>query len=357
MIRERILPGYQRFDHYFQSDYSKHCRLGFGWSSLPQGKEWYKHMIYIGTNTQLSGDEIHQLGLKEVARIRLEMEEIKKQLRFKGSLKSFFAYMRSNPKSYFKDTTELLAAYAKVRKEIEIKIPNYFQLIPKSDYKIVESENSEDSAASYRSPTEMLPYGRFIVNATDIKRNPSFGVTTLSLHEAIPGHHFQLALQFEMKDSLTEYQRKMYFSTAFVEGWALYSEYLGREMGLFKNPYQRFGTLSDEMLRAVRLVVDTGIHAKYWSRKKAVNYAFANMPMDKLSVEKEIDRYSVWPGQALAYKIGQLKILELRKNAQEKLGAKFDIKKFHSVVIGHGTLSLEVLEQQVNKWIESETKL
>lgn len=353
MIAKHILPGYQKFNQFFVKEYIPHCRKGYGYSSLPQGVEWYNYAIRRATNTTKTGDEIHQIGLGEVARIRTEMDAVKTQMKFKGSLKAFFDFMRNNPSSYFKSREETLKAFNDIRKKIESKIPQYFELIPKTDYKIVESENPEDAAASYREPTELLPYGRFVVATMNLKSNPSFGTTTLSLHEAIPGHHFQLALQFEMKDQLTEYQRKLYFSNAFVEGWALYSEYLGREMGLYEDPAQKFGHLSDEMLRAVRLVVDTGIHAKNWSRAKAIAYGMDNMPMDKSAIEKEMDRYSVWPGQALAYKIGQLKILELRKLAETELGPRFDIKKFHRVVIGTGTLSLDVLEEQVKNWIKT----
>ena len=199
-------------------------------------------------------------------------------------------------------------------------------------------------------------YGRFVVNTINLKGNSILEMTSLSLHEAVPGHHFQLALAFELKDKITEYQRKIFNSNAFVEGWALYTEYLGREMGLFTDDKQYLGHLSSEMLRAVRLVIDTGIHSKGWTRQQSIDYMAANLASDIKDVESEVERYSVWPGQALGYKIGQLKIIELRKKAEKELKNQFDIKKFHDVVLGQGTLSLFVLEKRVNKWIQEQKK-
>jgi uncharacterized protein (DUF885 family) len=246
-------------------------------------------------------------------------------------------------------------AFEKVKAETAERIPRYFSLVPKSDFKIVETSNPEDAAGRYDNPTENIPYGRFVANTINLRSVPVYGVTTLMLHETVPGHHFQLALQFEMKDKLSEYQRKVYSSNAFVEGWALYAEYLGREMGMYADPLQRLGNLNDELLRAVRLVVDTGIHAFGWTHDKTIAYMRDHLASDAKDIENEANRYSVWPGQALGYKIGQLKIIELRKLAEQELGPKFDIKEFHRVVIGNGTVSLTVLEQQVKDWI-AETK-
>jgi uncharacterized protein (DUF885 family) len=205
-------------------------------------------------------------------------------------------------------------------------------------------------------PTDYVPHGKFIVNTKNLRSVPIYDVTTLMLHETVPGHHFQLALQFEEKDQLTEYQRKIFGSNSFVEGWALYCEYLGNEMGMYKDPMQRLGNRNDEMLRAVRLVVDTGIHAYGWSRKKAVAYMTEHLASDPGDISNESNRYSVWPGQALGYKLGQLKIIELRKLAEKELGPKFDIRDFHSHVIGDGTLSLGVLEAQIKDWIADTRK-
>lgn len=353
MIKERIQPGFVKFDQFYRQEYLPQCRKGFGFGSYPEGKAWYAHRVFAHTNSTMSADEIHSLGLKEVAQIRKEMSRVMKDLKFQGSYKKFINKITTDPRSFFKSRQDILAAFQEVRLTIDQKIPQYFSLIPKTEYKLVEAENPEEAAASYRDPTENLPFGRFVINTLNLKANATYGVTTLSLHEAVPGHHFQLALQFEQKEDLTEYQRKMFFSTAFVEGWALYAEYLGREMGLFTDPWQMLGHLSDQMLRAVRLVVDTGIHSKDWSRKKSIQYMADNLAMDLKDIESEVDRYSVNPGQALAYKIGQLKILELRQNAERALGSRFDIREFHRAVLGQGSLSLTVLERQVQDWIQS----
>jgi uncharacterized protein (DUF885 family) len=353
MIKDRIIPGYHKFDNFFREEYSPHCRKGFGIGALPNGKEWYALAIESTTNLKLDPSVIHQTGLNEIARISREMEKIKKELGFKGTLKEFQNSMLKNPKNFFGSAKEMFAEFEKVKAEVAAKVPNFFSLVPKSDYKIVESSNPEDAGASYNGPTENLPFGRFVVNTKNLHIVPKYEVTTLSLHESEPGHHFQVALQFEMKDRLSEYRRKMYFSGSFVEGWALYAEYLGNEMGMYKDPMQRYGHLNDEMLRAVRLVVDTGIHAMNWSREKAVAFMVAHLATSERDIGIEVNRYSVWPGQALGYKLGQLKILELRHLAEKELGSKFDIKGFHAAVIGSGTVSLGVLETQVHEWIDA----
>jgi uncharacterized protein (DUF885 family) len=350
MVSNTILPNYRRFDQFFKNEYIKNCREGFGLSSLQNGADWYRYEIKANTNLSLLPESIHQTGLAEVARISTEIEKIKSEEGFKGSLKQFLRKKSSDKNSYFKSSKAMFDAFERVKAKTALIVPKYFSLVPKSDFKIVNTSNSEDAAGSYNQPTETAPYGRFIVNTKNLKSVAIYGVTTLMLHETVPGHHFQLALQYEMKE-LSDYQRKMFGSNAFVEGWALYSEYLGNEMGMYTDPDQRFGNLNDEMLRAVRLVVDTGIHAKGWSQKQAIAYAEEHLASDHKGIETEINRYSVWPGQALGYKIGQLKILELRRQAEEALGSLFDIKGFHKAVIGNGTVSLGVLETQVNDWI------
>ena len=351
MIKDRIIPGFTKFDQFFRNEYLSHCREEFGIGTFPRGAEWYQQSILHGTGLTLDPKEIHAIGEREVARISAEIEKVKKQVHFKGTKKAFLKSLSQDPKYFFKTAPEMLQSFQNVKKKVDAKIGQYFSLMPKSEYKIVEASSPTEAAGSYKNPTEILPYGRFVVNTKNLRSVANFGVTTLSLHEAVPGHHFQLALQFEMKDQLSEYQRKMYWSNAFGEGWALYAEYLGNEMGLFDDPLQRMGNLNDEMLRAVRLVVDTGIHSMNWSQKKAIDYMSANMASDAKEVENEINRYSVWPGQALGYKIGQLKIIELRKKAEKELGPKFDLKEFHRAVIGHGTVSLSILESQVNDWM------
>lgn len=351
MVNERILPGFRKFDSFYQKEYLPKCRKSFGIGSLPKGPEMYALRVRASTDSKLTPKEIHAIGLKEVARIREEMNAIRSQVGFKGNLKAFLKHLTADPKYFFKSPDDLISAFNAYRAKVALEVPKAFSLSPKSDFKIVESENTEDAAASYRVPTEYQPYGRFLVNAKNLKTTPTYGVNTLYLHEAVPGHHYQMALVFEMKDQLSEYQRKMFFSNAFIEGWALYAERWGREVGLVSEPLQLMGSLSDEMLRAVRLVVDTGIHSLGWSRERAISFMQDNVAADRRDVEIEIDRYSVWPGQALAYKLGQLKILELRERAKTHLGDRFDIREFHRIVIGSGTVSLSVLEENVDAWL------
>jgi uncharacterized protein (DUF885 family) len=353
MIKDRILPGYQKFDRFYRAEYLPHCRSQFGMGKLPNGKAWYAHAILSSTSLPLTAEDVHARGLAEVTRITAEMEKVKTELGFKGSLHAFQKSLLKNPKYFFTSSDDLFKAFADVKAKVAAKIPTYFSLIPKHDFKIVASSNPEDASGSYNEPTDMIPYGRFVVNTINLRAVPVYDVTTLLMHETVPGHHFQLALQFEMKDQLSEYQRKLFSCNAFVEGWALYSEHLGYEMGMYTDPIQKLGNLNDEMLRAVRLVVDTGIHAYGWSRAKAIAYMTDHLASDAKDISNEVNRYSVWPGQALGYKIGQMKILELRKYAEDTLGPKFDVKEFHRVVIGSGTVSLTILDTQVKKWVES----
>ncbi|MCM0605003.1 MAG: DUF885 domain-containing protein [Xanthomonadaceae bacterium] len=353
MIIERIIPGFKKFDHFFKKSYLPHCRKSYGLKGLPHARKWYSSRILSNTNLHLTAEEIHKTGLREVARISKGIEEIKNKFGFKGNLKAFLKSLTSDDKYVFKSAKEMFEAFELTKSLIAAKVPQYFSKKPKTDYKLVETSNPEDAAGSYFEPTENIPMGRFIVNTKNLHNVPIYEVTTLLVHEATPGHHFQLALQFEMKSELSEYRRKLFGSNAFVEGWALYSEYLGNEMGLFNDPMQKLGNLNDEMLRAVRLVVDTGIHHYGWSREKTIAYMDEHLATGKKDISNEANRYSIWPGQALGYKIGQLKIIELRKMAESKLGSKFDIKDFHSVVIGEGTLSLNILELRVKDWVKS----
>lgn len=353
MIQSRIVPGYQKFDRFFKDEYAPHCGKSFGLAGMPNGKRWYQYEILANTNLNLPAPAIHEIGLKEVARIKREIEKIRKQLGFRGTYKEFLASLLHDPKYFFKNRDEMFRAFERVKAETASRIDNYFSLKPKADFKIVETSNPNDAAGAYNQPTDLIPYGRFIVNTKNLRSVPKYEVTTLMLHETVPGHHFQLALQFEMKGKLTEYQRKLFNSNSFVEGWALYSEYLGNEMGMYADPLQRLGNLNDDMLRAVRLVVDTGIHYYGWSQAKARAYMRKYLANDEGDIDNEVNRYSVWPGQALAYKLGQLKILELRRLAERELGPKFDLKEFHAVAIGEGTVSLTELDRQVKAWIKA----
>jgi uncharacterized protein (DUF885 family) len=351
MIQNHILPAFQKFDRFFQKDYLPKCRKGFGLKGLPRADEMYRFAIESNVDIAMDPVEIHKVGLREVARIRGEMVRAFKALGYNAPIQESLKRITKDEKSYFKSADEMLKAYDVIGLRVASAVATDFNLIPKTDFKIVASENPEDAAGSYRDPTEFVPYGRFMFNSSNLKATPRWGTMTLFLHEAIPGHHFHLALQYEMKQRLTEYQRKMFYSNAFTEGWALYAEHWGREAGLLNDPAQMLGSLSDEMLRAVRLVVDTGIHYYGWSRTKAMNYMKENLPTDARDIQIEVDRYSVWPAQALGYKLGQLKILELRQLAKASLGPKFNIRDFHRVVLENGTVSIPVLQSNVARWI------
>lgn len=353
MITTRIVPGFKKFDAFFQGEYKEHCRKEYGTGAMPNAKAMYAYAIRSQTDTDMDAKQIHEIGEKEVARIESEMDEVQKQLGFKGNHQAFLHSLLKEDKFFFKDEKELVKGFERIRSEVKKAVPQYFSLIPRTDFKIVRSANPEDAAGVYHEPTDMTPMGRFVYNATQIRQIPKYEVATLLMHETVPGHHMQLALTYEMKDHLSEYRRKLCGSSAFVEGWALYSEYLGREMGIYKDPLLRLGNLNAELLRAVRLVVDTGIHAMGWSHDETVKYMKAHLATDLSDIEIEANRYSVWPGQALAYKIGQLKIIELRKRAEQELGSNFNVRDFHKAVIGSGTLSLPVLEQQVEAYIKS----
>lgn len=352
MIRERIVPGFKKFDAFFQGEYKAHCRKEFGIGQLPNAKALYAYAIRAQTDTDMPPEKIHETGVAEVARIEAEMAKVQKQLGVKGTRPQFLKSLLSDSKYFFSTEKQLVESFQRVRGEVEKQLPKYFDLLPKTDFKIVKASNPEDAAGVYHQPTELQPIGRFVYNATHLRQIPRYEVTTLLMHETVPGHHLQLALAYELKDQLSEYRRKVFNSTAFVEGWALYSESLGYEMGLYKDPVQRLGNLNDELLRAVRLVVDTGIHSKGWTHDQTVAYMKEHLASDASDIEIEANRYSVWPGQALAYKIGQLKILELRHRAEKELGSHFDVRAFHRTVIGMGTLSLPVLEDEVARFIK-----
>ena len=356
LLNNVILPKYHDLYTFIDTAYLPHTRGTAGYSSLPNGAAWYQFKANGHTTTQMPVEKIHQIGLVEVKRILSEMDLVRQNVKFDGDLKAFFNHLSSDPKYFFDDKQQLVDGYMALKTQIDQVLPNYFDLTHKAPYivKPVESFREKSAAgASYNSgsPDGSRP-GVFYINTYNLKAQPKWGMMTLSLHEAAPGHHFQISI----KQELTGLPKAQRFGgyTAFAEGWALYSEYLGIEMGLFEDPYQLFGKLADEMLRAMRLVVDTGLHAKGWSREQAIEYMLDNSTMAKSDVEAEVERYMALPGQALSYKIGQLKIIELRQLAQQKLGERFDIKAFHNQVLLDGSLPLAILEQKINHWITSQ---
>ncbi|QDE30699.1 DUF885 domain-containing protein [Shewanella polaris] len=357
LIENELLPALTQLRDYVKNDYLPNSRASDGWWGLPNGKDWYQHLANSHTTTTLSVDEIHQIGLSEVARILSEMDKVREQVGFKGDLTEFFASLSSEPQYFFTDKQDLIDGYMTIKAHIHQVLPKYFNVMPKADYivKPVESFREKSAAgASYESPAvDGSRPGIFYINTYNLKAQPKWGMTTLSLHEASPGHHFQISIKQELTD-IPQFQRFQGY-TAFEEGWALYAEYLGIEMGLFSDPYQYFGKLSDEMLRAMRLVVDTGLHAKGWSREQAIQYMMDNSPMAESDIIAEVERYMAIPGQALSYKVGQLTILRLRADAEKTLGDKFDLKGFHDQLLTSGSLPMAVMENKIADWIKAES--
>lgn len=355
-IKETLVPAYERVYSFFVDEYQKQARQSVGLSSLPNGEAWYEYLIRIHTTLPLTANEIHEFGLSEVTRILSEMKKVKQQVKFKGNLAQFFEFLRTDDQFYFEKPEQLIKAYENTKSKIDATLPSLFEVFPKVDYvvkPVPDFQAKSAAGASYQSPApDGSRPGTFYINTYNLRSQPKFIMETLSIHEAAPGHHFQIAIQQGVED-LPDF-RKFGGYTAFNEGWALYAESLGKELGLFTDPYMWYGRLVDEQLRAMRLVVDTGLHAFGWSREKAINYMMANSSMARSDVEAEVERYIVMPGQALAYKIGQRKIRQLRDKSEQILGSKFDVKKFHTQLLIDGSLPLPILEEKIDRWITAQ---
>lgn len=355
-IAGEILPAYLRLADFIEKEYLPAARESVAWSALPEGEAWYRHLVRASITTDLAPAEIHRLGLEEVARIRTGMLSVKEQVGFEGDLQAFFRFLQNDPRFYFASGGELVQAYRDLKQRIDALLPQLFSDFPQADYVVREVEpfRAASSAGAFYEPpsADGSRPGVFYVNTNDLRAQPKFGMETLSLHEAAPGHHFQIAIQQE----LTQLPRFRRFNgyVAYQEGWALYAESLGRELGLFGDPYQWYGRLNDEMLRAMRLVVDTGLHAQGWTREQAIRYMLENSSMAESDVIAEVERYIAIPGQALGYKVGQLRMSALRAQAECALGTRFDVKRFHAAMLRDGALPLEVLEAQIGRWIEAE---
>jgi uncharacterized protein (DUF885 family) len=354
-ISDKLVPKYKELHSFLRDTYLPACRETDGIGDLSNGADTYNYLIRLHTTTKLTADEIHDLGLKEVARIRGEMEKVKAEIGFKGDLKSFFEFIRANEDlKPFKKPEEVIANFNAIKERIYIRLDSVFTTKPKAGFEVRRTEAFREASASAEyvpgSKDGVRP-GTFYVPIPNVAEFNTLQNEALFLHEAVPGHHYQLSLQQE-NTNLPEFLHPESMGV-FVEGWALYAESLGKELGLYEDPYQYFGMLSMEMHRAIRLVVDTGIHTKGWTREEAIAYSLNNEAESEEGVISEIERYMATPGQALSYKIGQLKIQELRVKSQKALGAKFDIRLFHDQVLNSGSLPLVLLEKKINTWINN----
>ncbi|NMH58600.1 DUF885 domain-containing protein [Alteromonas ponticola] len=356
VIRDVIIPAYDRVYQYMKNDYLAGTRSTVGLSALPDGNEWYEHKIQTHTTLPLTAEEIHAFGQREVKRILEQMTKVKDQVGFQGDLQEFFVHLRTSDEFYFDSEEEVIEAYTKVKQKIDTRLPALFSVFPKADYEVraVEPFRAASAAgASYQAPApDGSRPGIFYINTHNLKAQPKFLLETLSIHEAAPGHHFQIAIQQEV-EGLPQF-RKFNNYTVFAEGWALYAESLGKEMGMFEDPYQWYGRLVDEQLRAMRLVVDTGLHAMGWSRQQAIVFMLNNSSMSETDVVAEVERYISIPGQALAYKIGERHIRELREYAEDQLGDKFDIRAFHQQVLVDGGIPMPLLTEKIQRWVASQ---
>lgn len=353
-IETSVVPAYDRLATFLEDEYVPACRDSIAARALPGGRNLYQQQVRKFTTLDLSPDELHQRGLAEVARIRGEMEAIRERVEFEGDLDAFLKHLRSDPKFYAKSSDGLMKEVAFILKQADGRLPDLFGRLPRIPYGLREVPAyvaPQTTSAYYWPPaTDGSRGGFYYVNTYNLSARPLYQMQSLSFHEAVPGHHLQLALQAEL--DLHPLRRQVMF-TAFVEGWALYSEKLGYELGFYKDPYQEFGRLSMEAWRACRLVVDTGIHAKGWSRSRAVQFMSDHTALSEHNIVAEVDRYIGWPGQALAYKVGEMFIVDLRESAEKSLGDRFDIRDFHDVVLGSGSVPLPVLRRNVEAWIEA----
>ncbi|MCW8091193.1 DUF885 domain-containing protein [Alteromonas sp. ASW11-130] len=355
VIKKSVIPAYQMVYDFLVSEYIPNGRSDIAAKSWPDGEDYYQNRIKHYTTTEMSAKDIHALGLSEVKRIRAEMQTIVDKLEFNGSIDEFIHFLRTDPQFYATSAEELLKAASFIAKKMDAKLPQLFEFLPRTPYgveAVPESIAPKYTTGRYISPSRDDQPGYYWVNTYALDKRPLYALTALTLHEAVPGHHLQISLAAEMK-ALPKVRQNTYIS-AFGEGWGLYSEYLGIETDMYKDPYDDFGRLSYEMWRACRLVVDTGMHMFGWSRQQAIDFMLTNTALSEHNVRTEIDRYISWPGQALSYKIGEIKIKALRNQAEEKLGSHFDVRKFHRAVLEHGSVPLFILEKNINTFIQSE---
>jgi len=355
-IETKLVPSYRRLHEYIRVDYLPLCRTTVGLDALPDGKAWYEQRVRDITTTDLTPAQIHDIGLAEVARIHGEMASVMARVGFEGSLDDFFRFLNSDPRFVWPTREALIAGYVDIKNRVDPQLPRLFEELPRADYEVRAVEPFREKSAaggSYQAASEdgSRP-GIFYANTYDLSARPKWAMEALSLHEGNPGHHFQISIAREQK-SLPRFRRFGGY-TAYSEGWGLYAESLGPDLGLYTDPYQYFGRLEGELFRAIRLVVDTGLHSRGWTREQVLEYIDANSATSEARRVAETERYIAIPGQALAYKIGQLKISELRARAERELGPRFDVRKFHTAVLADGPLPLDVLEAKVDRWIATQ---
>jgi uncharacterized protein (DUF885 family) len=356
VIRKDVISSYRKIKVFFDQEYLPGARTSLGASHFPNGKAYYEDRVRHYTTTNLNSEAVYRIGLQEVARIRASMEEVIRQVNFKGSFKEFILYLRTDPSFYPTSAEQLLKEASYIAKKADGKLPSLFGKLPRLPYTVAP-------VPAYLAPTYTTGRysgasisgkraGEYWVNTYNLPSRTLYTLEALTLHEAVPGHHLQICLTQEL-DSLPEFRRNLYIN-AFGEGWGLYSEYLGHEMGFYKDPYSLFGRLTYEMWRACRLVIDVGIHTKDWTREQAVNYLADNTALSMHEVNTEINRYISWPGQALSYKIGEIKIKEMRKKAEDALKEDFDVRAFHDMVLSNGSVTLSILEKMTDRFIKTE---
>jgi uncharacterized protein (DUF885 family) len=356
--RNVVKPAYERLHVFLVESYLPGCRESISMSALPNGQAWYAFRVKDSTTTSLSPKEIHDIGQSEVKRIRAEMEAVITKTGFKGSFREFLDFLRTDKQFFYDTGPQLLAGYRDISKRIDAELPRLFGKLPRLPYGVMPvpsyAEKSQTTAYYMPGAHKVGRPGTFFANTYALNTRPKWEMEALTVHEAVPGHHLQIALAHEM-ENMPEFRKHAGY-TAFVEGWGLYSESLGEELGLYQDPYSKFGQLTYEMWRAVRLVVDTGMHSMGWTRQQAIDFFKQNTGKTEHDITVEVDRYIVWPGQALAYKIGQLKMKELRALATKELGEQFDIRAFHDELLGNGALPLDVLESHMKEWLAEQRK-
>lgn len=355
-ISSTIIPAYERLDNFISDEYLAAARETVGLYALPNGEAWYAYLVRVRTTTDMTPDEIHEVGLDEVARIHDEIRGVMEEVGFEGNLVDFFEFVNTDEQFFFDEAEGLIQGYRDMTDHVSELSKNLFEIFPKTAFEVRRVEPFREQSASggsYMAGTaDGSRPGVFYANAYDLKARPKWAMESLFLHEAIPGHHFQIMIQRE-NESLPEFRRYGGF-TAFSEGWGLYAESLGKEIGVFTDPYQYFGGLNAELWRSIRLVVDTGIHAKGWSRQQVLDYMYANSAVAEARAVSEAERFMAIPGQALAYKVGQIKIRAIRNDAEARLGDKFDVKDFHTQVLRDGAMPLSMLEAKIDRWVETQ---